>query len=64
MTYTNHLPGPSKRDVCDVENFLKYKGVVKKLLKRWPIRPITVIVNMKDIDCAAKKVYISCFRGN
>ena len=64
MTYTDHLPGPSKGDVCDIENFSEYEGVVKKLLERWPTRPITVFVDMKDIDCAAKKVCIPYFRGN
>ena len=64
MTYTDYLPGPSKGDMCDVENFSEYEGVVKKLLKRRPIRPIMVFVDMKDIDRTAKKVHIPYFRGN
>ena len=64
MTYTDHLPGPSKGDVCDIEHFLEYEGVMKKLLERWPTRPIMVFIDMKDIDCAAKKVCIPYFRGN
>ena len=36
--------------------------MVKNLLKRWPIRPITVFVDITDIDCAEKKVHITYFK--
>jgi hypothetical protein len=44
----------SKGDACDVENFLEYEDVVKKVLVKRPTRPITVYVDMKDVDRAAK----------
>ena len=47
---------PSKGDACDVENFLEYEDVVKKVLEKRPTRAITVFIDMKDVDKAAKKV--------
>ena len=47
---------PSKGDACDVENFAEYEDVVKRVLERRPTKAITVYVDMKDIDKAAKKV--------
>jgi hypothetical protein len=46
----------SKGDACDVENFSEYEDVVKKVLEKRPTRAITVYVDMKDVDRAAKKV--------
>jgi uncharacterized protein YlbG (UPF0298 family) len=37
---------------------LEYKDVVKKVLEKWPTRPITIYVDMKDVDRAAKKVCV------
>jgi hypothetical protein len=34
---------------------LEYEDVVKKVLEKRPTRAITVFVDMKDVDCAAKK---------
>jgi hypothetical protein len=38
---------------------------VKKVLERQPMRAITVFVDMKDVDRAAKKaqVYAACFEN-
>jgi len=47
---------PSKGDACDVENFAEYEDVVKRVLERRPTKAITVYVDMKDIDRAAKKI--------
>lgn len=38
--------------------------MVKKVLKRRPTRAITVFVDMKDVDRAAKKVCANNFGGN
>jgi hypothetical protein len=38
--------------------------VVKKVLERRPTRAITVFVDMKDVDRAAKKVCANNFEGN
>jgi hypothetical protein len=38
--------------------------VVKKVLEKWPTKAITVYVDMKDIDRAAKKVRAHSFEGN
>lgn len=45
----------SKGDACDVENFSEYEDVVKKVLEKQPTRAITVFVDMKDVDKAARK---------
>ncbi len=37
--------------------------MVKKVLKRWPMKAITVLVDMKDVNKAAKKVCASSFGG-
>ena len=42
--------------MCDVKNFSKYKDMVKKVLEREPTWAITVFVDIKDVDHAAKKV--------
>ena len=57
---------PSKGDACDVENFLEYEDVVKKVLERRPTRGITVFVDMKDVDRAVKKAQVRAayFKGN
>ena len=47
---------PSKGDACDVENFAEYEDVVKRVLERRPTKAITVYVDIKDIDRAAKKI--------
>jgi hypothetical protein len=39
-----------------MENFSEYEDVVKTVLWKRPTKPITVYVDMKDIDRAAKKV--------
>jgi hypothetical protein len=56
----------SKGDACNVENFSEYEDVVKKVMKRQPTRAITVFVDMKDVDHAAKKAQVcaACFKGN
>jgi hypothetical protein len=54
----------SKGDACDVENFSEYEDVVKKVLEKRPTRAITVYVDMKDIERAAKKVCTSIFKSN
>lgn len=41
--------------MCDIENFLKYEDVVKKVLKKWPTKPITVFIDMKNTDRFTKK---------
>ena len=44
--------------MCDVENFSEYEDVVKKVLEKQPTKAITVFVDMKDVDRAAKKVWV------
>jgi hypothetical protein len=36
---------------------------VKKVLKRWLMKAITVLVGIKDVDKAVKKVCASSFKG-
>jgi ACT domain-containing protein len=43
----------SKGHACDVENFFKYKDVVKKIMERKPTKVITISINMKDVEKAA-----------
>jgi hypothetical protein len=38
--------------------------VVKKMLEKQPPKAITVYVDMKDVDQAAKKVCACSFKGN
>ncbi len=54
----------SKGDACDVENFSEYDDVVKKVLKLQPTKAITVFVDMKDVNHAAKKVCASAILGD
>ena len=49
-------PFQCKSNTCNVEIFLEYKDIVKKVLERWLTRAIIVFVDMKDVDCASKKV--------
>jgi hypothetical protein len=37
---------------------------VKKVLEKQPTKAITIYVDMKDVDCAAKKVDASNLEGN
>ena len=45
----------SKADACDIENFLEYEAIVKKILERKPNKAITISIDAKDIDKAVKK---------
>ncbi|KAN0107087.1 hypothetical protein V8E52_010508 [Russula decolorans] len=49
------VPPSNKRDACNVENFMEYQDMVRRVLERRPTRAITIFVDMKDVDCAAKK---------
>ncbi|KAF8494901.1 hypothetical protein F5888DRAFT_1616438 [Russula emetica] len=57
------VPPSIKGDACDVENFLEYEDVVKKVLERRPTKAITVFVDMKDVDCAVKKLSFAHMDG-
>jgi capsule polysaccharide modification protein KpsS len=54
----------SKGDACNVENFSEYEDMVRKVLKLQPMKAITVFVDMKDINHAAKKVCTSAILGD
>jgi hypothetical protein len=45
----------SKGDACDVENFFEYEDVVKKIVERKPTKAVTISIDMKDVEKAAKK---------
>jgi hypothetical protein len=41
-----------------VVNFAEYQDVVEKILAKKPMKAITILIDMKDIEKAASKVCI------
>jgi len=49
----------SKSDASYIVNFDKYEGLVAKIIKKQPIRPIVVFVKMPAVEKAFAKVTVS-----
>jgi hypothetical protein len=49
----------SKSDACYIVNFDEYEGLATKIIKKQPVKPIVVFVEMPAVEKAFAKVTVS-----